>query len=271
MASPFFFGSKKDRRLWPCQDYWYINDWTIKKSYPLLLISDIMDKLKGAKYFTKMDIWWGYNNIQIWKGDEWKAAFKTNKGLFKPMVMFFGMCNSPATFQLMMDRISTTMIDRKLVIIYMDNILIFTATKEELKQIIKMVLEKLWENDLFLKAKKCKFKKTKIKYLGMIIEEGQITMDPIKLSGIRDWPTPTTMKQVWSFLGFGNFYRKFISHYSDIAKPLNNSTKKDRKFEWTEDTQQSFDNLKKWFTEEPIDKNKIHVVIEMLGWIKYHN
>ena len=120
-----------------------------------------MDKLKGAKYFTKMDVHWGYNNIQIQKGDEWKATFKTNKGLFKPTVMFFGMCNSPATFRSMMDKIFVTMIKEKLVIIYMDDILIFAKTKEKLKQITKLVLEKLRENDLFLKAKKCEFEKNK--------------------------------------------------------------------------------------------------------------
>jgi Reverse transcriptase (RNA-dependent DNA polymerase) len=108
MASPFFFVSKKDGKLRPCQDYRYLNDWTVKNSYPLPLI---MDKLKGAKCFTKLDVRWGYNNVQIRKGDEWKAAFKTNKGLFEPTVMFFGMCNSPATFQAMMDNIFMTMID----------------------------------------------------------------------------------------------------------------------------------------------------------------
>ena len=166
--------------------------------------------------------------------------------------MFFGMCNSPATFRSMMDKIFVTMIKGKLVIIYMDNILIFAKTKEELKQITNLVLEKLRENNLFLKAKKCIFEKTKIKYLGMIIEEGRISMDPIKLVGIRKWPVPTTVKQVCSFLGFGNFYQKFISHYSDLAKPLTDLTKKDRKFEWTEGCQQAFDNLKKWFMEEPV-------------------
>ena len=250
MASPFFFVSKKDGKLRLCQDYQYLNDWTIKNSYPLLLISDIMDKLKGAKYFTKMDVRWGYNNVQIWKGDEWKAAFKTNKGLFEPTVMFFGMCNSPAMFQSMMDKIFVTIIKGKLVIIYIDDILIFAKTREELKQITKLVLEKLRENNLFLKAKKCEFEKTKIKYLGMIIEEGWISMDPIKLAGIQEWPTPTMVKQVWSFLGFGNFYWKFISHYSDLAKPLTDLTKKDRKFEWTKGCQQSFDNLKKRLMEE---------------------
>jgi hypothetical protein len=134
MASPFFFVSKKDGKLRPCQDYRYLNDWTVKNSYPLPLISEIMDKLKGAKYFTKLDVRWGYNNVRIRKGDEWKVAFKTNKGLFEPTVMFFGMCNSLATFQAMMDDIFMTMIDNRLVIVYMDNILIFADTKEELEQ-----------------------------------------------------------------------------------------------------------------------------------------
>ena len=219
MASPFFFVSKKDGKLWPCQDYWYLNDWTIKNSYPLPLISDILNKLKGAKYFTKLDIWWGYNNICIQKGDKWKAMFKTNKGLFEPTVMFFGMCNSPATFQAMIDNIFAGMINGKLVIIYMDNILIFAETKEELERITKMVLAKLWEHDLFLKAKKCEFNKRKIEYLGMVIEEGQISMDPIKLVGIWNWPIPSMVKQVRSFLGFGNFYRKIISHYPTLPDP----------------------------------------------------
>jgi Reverse transcriptase (RNA-dependent DNA polymerase) len=161
MASPFFFVSKKDEKLQPCQDYWYLNDWTIKIFYPLSLISEIMDKLKGAKYFTKLDICWGYNNIRIRKGDEWKAAFKTNKELFEPTVMFFGMCNSLATFQAMMDDIFMTMIDKQLVIVYMDDILIFAEIEEELRRITKQVLGKLREHNLFLKAKRCKFGKPK--------------------------------------------------------------------------------------------------------------
>jgi hypothetical protein len=180
MASLFFFVSKKDSKLRWCQDYWYLNDWMVKNSYPLPLISEIMDKLKGAKYFTRLDVWWGYNNIQIRKGDEWKAAFKMNKGLFEPTMMFFRMCNSLATFQAMMDYIFMMMIDNQLVIVYMDNILIFADTKEELERINKLVLEKLREHDLFLKAKKCELCQTRIKYLGMIIEEGKISMDAVK-------------------------------------------------------------------------------------------
>ena len=154
-----------------------------------------MDKIKGARYFTKFDVHWGYNNIQIRKEDQWKTAFKTNRGLFKQMVMFFGMCNSPATFQAIMDSIFSDMIERCIVIVYMDNILIFAKTQEQLQ-----------ENDLYLKLKECEFNKTTMEYLRLIIKEGQLLMDPVKLKGISEWPVPTTVKQVRAFLGFGNFY-----------------------------------------------------------------
>jgi len=180
MVSPFFFVSKKDGKLRPCQDYRYLNEWTIKNAYPLPLISELLDKLKGAKLFTKFDVRWGYNNIRIKKGDEWKAAFKTNKGLFEPTVMFFGMCNSPATFQAMMDSIFKDLIAEGLIIVYMDDILIFAKDKQQLDKITRKVLQRLQENDLYLKPEKCSFEKTKIDYLGMIIEEGKISMDPTK-------------------------------------------------------------------------------------------
>jgi Reverse transcriptase (RNA-dependent DNA polymerase) len=127
----------------------------------------------------------------------------------------------------------------------MNDILIFADTKEELERITKLVLEKLREHDLFLKAKKCEFCQTRIEYLGMIIEEGKISMDAVKLGGIREWHIPTTLKQTQSFLGFGNFYRKFISHYSELARPLNDLTKKDKKFEWSTECQEAFDTMKK--------------------------
>ena len=208
MASPFFFVSKKDGRLRPTQDYRYLNNWTVKNAYPLPLISEIMDKIKasGAKYFTKLDVRWGFNNIRIKEGDQWKAAFKTNLGLFEPTVMFFGLCNSPATFQNMMNDILKDEINDGWVIVYMDDILIFSKDKKSLEEMTKRVLQRLRENDLYLKPAKCQFCQTKIEYLGLIIEEGKMSMDPTKLSGIRDWPTPESVKQVRSFLGFGNFY-----------------------------------------------------------------
>ena len=231
MASPFFFINKKDGKLRPCQDYWYLNEHTIKNTYPLPLISELLDKLKGAKRFTKPDVQWGYNNVRIRDGDQWKAAFKTNKGLFKPTVMFFGMCNSPATFQSMMDDIFTDMIDEGIVIIYMDDIFIFAPDEVTLMENTKRVLPRLQKNDLFLKPAKCEFNKERVEYLRMVIEEGRISMDPGKLKGIQqDWPTPTTVKQVRGFLGFGNFYRQFIWHFFEIAKPLNGLLKKEKKF-----------------------------------------
>jgi hypothetical protein len=157
MASPFFFVPKKDGKRRPCQDYRYLNNWTVKNAYPLPLISDIMDQIKDKKYFTKMDIRWGYNNVRIHEGDEWKAAFKTKFGLFEPLVMFFGLCNSPATFQNMMDNIFVIELDKGIVIIYMDDILIPADTLEELEEITKIVLQRLKDNDLYLKPEKCEF------------------------------------------------------------------------------------------------------------------
>jgi hypothetical protein len=135
----------------------------------------------------------------------------------------------------------------------MDDILIFADMKEELERITKLVLEKLREHDLFLKAKKCEFCQTRIEYLGincMIIKEGKISMDAVKLGGIRDWPVPTMLKQTRSFLKFRNFYQKFISHYSKLARPLNDLTKEDKKFDWTTNCQKAFDTMKKQFMEE---------------------
>ena len=182
----------------------------IKNSYPLLLILELTDKLAGVKYFTKLDVRWGYNNIRIKDGDQWKVAFKANKGLFEPTVMFFGMCNSPATFQAMMDSIFGDLIKDCIVIIYMDNIFLFAKMSEQLEANTKKVLQQLCDNDLFLKPKKCEFCRKKFEWLGLIIEEGKISMDPGKLKGISEWPDPTTVKQTQGFLGFGNFYRHFI-------------------------------------------------------------
>ena len=212
----------------------------------------LLDKLKGAKRFTKLDVRWGYNNVRIRDGDQWKAAFKTNRGLFEPTVMFFGLCNSPATFQAMMDDIFSDMITECIIIVYMDDIFLFAADETTLTNNTKKVLARLQENDLYLKPTKCEFNKTKVEYLGMVIEEGKISMDPGKLKGIREWPIPATVKQVRGFLGFGNFYRRFIWHFSELAKPLNDLLKKDQKFGWTDDCQQAFEELKKRFTEEPV-------------------
>jgi hypothetical protein len=252
MASPFFFVDKKDGKLWPCQDYQYLNEHTIKNAYPLPLISELLDKLKGARWFTKLDVQWGYNNVRIRDGDQWKAVFKTNKGLFELTVMFFSMCNSLATFQAMMDSTFVNLINEGIIIIYMDDIFIFGPDKETLTRNTKRVLTRIHENNLYLKAPKCESNKHKVEYLGLVIEEEKLSMDPGKLKGIRDWPVATTVKQVRAFLGFNNFYQWFIWHFSKLARPMNELLKKDWQFEWTDKCQSASDLLKKWFTEEPV-------------------
>ncbi len=143
MASPFFFIKKKDGKLRPVQDYRKLNKMTIKNRYPLPLISELMDKLWGTKYFSKLDIRWGYNNVRIKSGDEWKAAFRTNRGLFEPTVMFFGLTNSPATFQWMMNDIFKNLIASGTITVYLDDILIMSKTKEEHRRITRKVLKVL--------------------------------------------------------------------------------------------------------------------------------
>jgi len=252
MASPFFFVDKKDGKLRPCQDYWALNEGTIKNAYPLPLISELIDKLKGAKYFTKLDVRWGYNNVRIKDGDQWKAAFKTNKGLFEPTVMFFGLCNSPATFQSMMDNLFIFETSEGWVIIYMDDIFIFTKEIDDNIQKTQRILQQLTDNDLYLKPEKCVFWQTKVEYLGLIIEENKLTMDPVKLSGIANWPTPNTLKQVHSFLGFGNYYWRFIQGYGNLTRPLNELLKKEEKFVWTDERNQAFETLKQQFLRSPV-------------------
>jgi hypothetical protein len=254
MASPFFFVGKKDGGMRPCQDYRYLNEGTVKNAYPLPLISELMDQLKGATIFTKMDLRSEYNNVRIKDGDQWKAAFKTNWGLFEPTVMFFGLCNSPATFQAMMNDLFRDMIDEGWLVIYMDDILIASNDLEEHRRRTRMVVNRLHDNDLFLKLEKCYFEVPKVEFLGLIIQDGELAMDPAKLKGIADWPAPTTVKGVRAFLGFGNFYRKFIHHYSALARPLIDltKTKGGPTWEWTERQQEAFDKLKARFLEAPV-------------------
>ena len=141
MASPFFFVRKKDGTLRPCQDYRYLNSETIKNAYPLLLISEELDKLKESRIYTKLDLRAGYNNVRIKKGDEWKAAFKTNKGLFEPTVMFFGLCNSPATFQAMMNDIFRDIINEGWLTIYMDDMLLHSTDPQLHEERTRRVLQ----------------------------------------------------------------------------------------------------------------------------------
>ncbi|SJL14236.1 related to TY3B TY3B protein [Armillaria ostoyae] len=210
-----------------------------------------MDKLGSAKYFTKLDVHWGYNNVCIKKDDEWKAVFRTNRRLFEPTVMFFGLTNSPATFQWMMNDIFKDLIATGKVTVYLDDILIFSKTLEEHWKITCHVLELLRKHKLFLKAEKCEFEVLETEYLGVIISEGSICMDPIKLAGIEEWPAPTKKKELQSFLGFANFYRRFIKGYSDIVRSMTHLTGKEV-WTWGTAQQMVFQRLKNQFAIDVI-------------------
>ena len=217
---------------------------TVKNKYPLPLISELINKLRGAKYFTKLDVRWRFNNVWMKEGDEWKAAFRTNQGLFKPLVMFFRLCNSLATFQTMMDDIFDGLIMEGVVVVYLDDILIFMETLEEHQRVTRRVMELLRKNNLFLKPKKCKFEKTEVEYLGVTISQNSVKMDPFKVAGVTEWPTPSNRKEVQSFLGFTNFYRRFIQGFSHLACPLFDLTWKDTDWRWGAEEQSAFDSLK---------------------------
>ena len=220
VGAPVFFVKKKDGSLRLVQDYRKLNEITIKNSYPLPLISDVLARLRNAQYFSMLDLRWGFNNVRIKKGDEWKAAFSTNWGLFEPLVMFFGLCNSPATFQTMMNDILRRFIDKNVAICYMDNILVFTETLKEHRSVVRDILLTLRRHKLFLKPEKCMFEKSSVNYLGLVISRGCVSMDPVKVRGVSEWPPPKKVKDVQSFLGFVNFYHQFIKNFAEIARPL---------------------------------------------------
>ena len=171
------------------------------------------------KHFTKFNVQWGYNNVCIKDGHQWKAAFITHKGLFEPTVMFFSLNNSSITFQHFINDSFQDMITKGWLIIYMDDLLIFSPDEITHVQRTCQVLQWMKELDLHLKLEKCQFASLEVKYLNMIVKPGQLAMDPVKLDRIASWPTPTKVKEVQSFLGFANFYCHFIPDYSTIAHP----------------------------------------------------
>ena len=231
----------------------------MRNQYPLPLITALIRDLGGADIYTKLDVQWGYNNIRIKEGDEHKAAFKTRRGLYEPTVMFFGLTNSLATFQSMMNALYRETIQKHevrgtTIRIYMDDIAI--ATKSPSLSLhtdaVSDVLRVAQENSLFFKLSKRIFHAPEIDYLGVILGKKGTRMDLAKVSGVRSWPTPTCVKDVRLFHGFCNFYRAFIAGFSKIALPLNALTKKGVPFSWTPAAQKAFDTLKECVTQEPV-------------------
>jgi hypothetical protein len=187
LGAPVFFIKKKDGKLCFVQDYWALNAITRKNQYLLPLINDLIHRLENVHYFTKLDVHWGYNNVHIREGDEWKAAFHTNRGLFEPLVMYFSLTNSLATFQRMMNEIFQDLTAEGIVSVYLNNILIFTNSLEEHRQITCLVLDRMREHKLYLRPEKCEFEKTRIEYLGVIISHNKVEIDPVKTAGVAVW------------------------------------------------------------------------------------
>ena len=205
-TAPVFFVGKKDGKKRMVQDYRYLNEWTIKNNYPLPLISDIVENIGTKKVFTKMDLRWGYNNVWIKEGDEWKAAFTTLEGSFEPTVMFFRLTNSLATFQVMMNELIQDLINTGKVAAFIDDIIIGTEDKKGHNELVAEVIKRLEENDLYVKLEKCKWKVREVGFLGVIIGEDRIKMEEEKVKGVLDWLTPRCVKDVQKFLGLANYY-----------------------------------------------------------------
>ncbi len=228
-----------------------LNEMTIKIVIHSRSSQSSSTTLCGAKYFTKLDIRFGYNNIRIKEGDEEKAAFPHESGFVRTTVMFFGLTNLPATFQWMMNDIFRDLISEGESDHLPRRHLIFSKDLKEHRQIIKRVLQHLWENKLFLKVEKCKFEVLETKYLSVIILENSIRMDPIKIAGIAEWPMPTKKWELQSFLSFMNFYRKFIKNYSKVVKALTALTGL-VPWKWTPAQDEAFAELKRRMAEDVI-------------------
>jgi hypothetical protein len=250
-SAPILFDKKKDGSLRLCVDYRGLNKITIKNRYPLPLISEMLDRLSKAKYFSKIDLRGAYNLIRIKSGEEWKTAFRCRYGHFEYRVMPFGLTNAPASFQHFMNDTFRDYLD-KFCLVYIDDILIYSETLEDNIQHVRLVLTRLRSASLYAKLEKCKFQVTEIEFLGYIISSKGISMDPSKVSAITSWPAPQSVHDIQVFIGFANFYRRFIENYSKIILPLTSLLKKNVDFSWTNLSQKAFEYLKLRFTTFPI-------------------
>ena len=210
---------KKDGSWRLCVDYRVINKITVKNRYPLPRIDDLLDQLQGASFFSKIDLKSGYHQVRIKEEDTWKTAFKMKQGLFEWLVMPFGLTNAPAMFMRLMNEVLHPFIDTY-IIVYLDDILIFSSSWEEHMGHIQQVLEKLRAHRLQANMEKCNFAMCSVSYLGFIVDEQGFRMDPSKIEVLRDWKRPTNIHELRSFLGLANFYRKFVRGFSEIAHPL---------------------------------------------------
>lgn len=250
-GSPVLFVKKKDGSMRLCVDYRALNKITVKNKYPLPLISDLLDQLQGAKIFSKIDLRSGYHQIRIAENDISKTAFRTRYGHFEFLVLPFGLTNAPATFMHLIQKIFHSYLDR-FVVVYLDDILVYSRSRDEHEEHLRTVLQVLRENKLYAKLNKCAFYRTEIEFLGHVISADGVYMEKNKMQDIKGWPQPKSVHEVRSFLGLAGFYRKFIKNFSQISSAMTDLLKKDSKFKWTERHQEAFESLKKAVSSAPV-------------------
>ena len=230
---PVLFVKKKDGSLRLCIDYHELNKVTIKNKYPLPRVDDLFDQLQGATIFSKIDLRSGYHQLKVSELDIPKTAFRTRYGHYEFLVMPFGLTNAPAVFMDLMNRVFKEYLD-KFVIVFIDDILIYSHDQEEHCKHLRIVLQILRDKKLFAKFKKCEFWLEKISFLGHVVSKEGISVDPEKVKAVSAWPRPANVSEVRSFLGLAGYYRKFVEGYSKISTPLTTLTRKNVKFAWTD-------------------------------------
>jgi len=234
-----------------CIDYRELNKLTIKNRYPLPRIDDLFDQLQGATYFSKIDLRSGYHQMRVREEDVPKSAFRTRYGHYEFLVMPFGLTNAPAVFMDLMNRVCRPYLD-KFVIVFIDDILIYSRSKKDHEQHLRLILELLRDQKLYAKFSKCEFWLREVQFLGHVVNEKGIHVDPAKIEAIKKWEAPKTPTEIRQFLGLAGYYRRFIANFSKIAQPLTALTQKDKKFMWGEKQEEAFQTLKHKLCNAPI-------------------
>src|SRR6202041_3886050 len=250
-GAPILFVKKKGGTLCLCVNFCGLNKLMKKDRYPIPLTSDLLDSLKNACIYTKINLRHAYHLVRISEGDEWKTVFRTRYGSFEWLVMPFGLSNGPAAFQRFMNDIFADMLD-VCVVVYLDDILIYSDNMDIHKTHVREVLKRLRENGLYAGVDKCEFHSESIEYLGFRLSPKGLSMDPAKIQTIQDWPEPRKVNDIQKFLGFANFYHRFIDNYSDIVIPLTCLTRKSNKWNFNDKCRNTFNTLKSAFLLAPI-------------------